>query len=1197
VSDLMLRDLIEIPDTVHKSDFVVSLQDGIDEPEEIVGRYVVTEQLLDCFEHALGLIDAAVKGGSSKGAYLHGSFGSGKSHFMAILTLLLRGDANVRARPEFAPLLEKYDARLQNSNFLLVPYHLVGKGSMEAAVLGGYVTHVRRLHPDAPVPAVYLDGPLVEQARTLREQMGDERFFQNLGTEEDFGFGEQAPGWDAERFEAAVEAPPGDAERAALVSDFIDAYARHTTSLAEGTGGGYVPFDQGLDAVSRHAKELGYDALLLFLDELVLWFASRMADPGFVSREGPKVAKLVEAAASARPAPIVSFIARQRDLREFVGAGVTGAGQQNFGDLLEFWESRFDTIELSDTNLRAIVQQRLLRPKGEDAKVELDRAFEGTFSRERRAMDTLMTPEADRDAFRRVYPFSPALIESLIAVSSYLQRERTALRLLMQLLVERRDELRVGDLVPVGDLYDVIKGAEEPFSSDLKRHFVRTRDLYEHRIRPLLLREHGLTDEETRTLRPEHGFRTDARLVKTLLLAALVSDVGPLRNLTVRRLAYLNHGTIKTPVPGQEQAAVLQRLRRWKPDIPELRLDGDEQDPNVALKIAGVDVKGILEQAARVDNAGARRAKVRQLVSRALGLEANGGLFAHPYRWVWRGGRRQVDVQFANVRDEADLPTSGFRAGERPKMIIDFPFDEGFGPADDTARIDEVRAELDPTPTIAWLPQFLTDQALERLGRLVVLDHVLTGDRLDGYTRHLSPQDRVEARHQLESLRESHRDEVLDFLRQCYGLQTPEERWVRTGLALHEQFPSLDPTLTLKAPTAGTFKDAFEQLLDQVMRHRYPAHPEFEGEIALGDLRTALQHVERAVDDQNRRVEIPRSDRRAVRRVLQPLKLAVTGEAHIQLDRHWPDHFHRKHQENPGPVTVERLKGWVDEPIPMGLDDRVANLVICAYALMDDRVLAVGDRRVDLAVDRLDSEAELRTQKLPSEAHWEAARPRAQAIFGFDPSPIRNAANVSAVVARLQEVAREHSDAARRLVQGLERVPAPFTPSTEADRLRTAKAALRLLDDLQAADDVEAIRVLAESEVPTSGQAMGRSIHSSEAVADVLRRANWGLFAQAAGLGGEWHGRASALERRVQEGLAADELASALGSTLGAEERGATNLLGEAAKLREPEPKPPSNGTVRTAATIDEAAQYLKELEDSDRAVREIELRVRFEDE
>ena len=54
-----------------------------------------------------------------------------------------------------------------------------------------------------------------------------------------------------------------------------------------------MPLDDGLSIMSRHAKALGYDAVILFLDELILWLASRAADVSFVSSEGTKLVKLV----------------------------------------------------------------------------------------------------------------------------------------------------------------------------------------------------------------------------------------------------------------------------------------------------------------------------------------------------------------------------------------------------------------------------------------------------------------------------------------------------------------------------------------------------------------------------------------------------------------------------------------------------------------------------------------------------------------------------------------------------------------------------------------------------------------------------------------------------------------------------------------------------------------------------------------
>ena len=68
------------------------------EPERTLRDYVVTPQLVDAFGNSLGFIEQAVRSGASKAAYLHGSFGSGKSHFMAMFKLLVPPTCGRRPR-------------------------------------------------------------------------------------------------------------------------------------------------------------------------------------------------------------------------------------------------------------------------------------------------------------------------------------------------------------------------------------------------------------------------------------------------------------------------------------------------------------------------------------------------------------------------------------------------------------------------------------------------------------------------------------------------------------------------------------------------------------------------------------------------------------------------------------------------------------------------------------------------------------------------------------------------------------------------------------------------------------------------------------------------------------------------------------------------------------------------------------------
>jgi DNA replication protein DnaC len=53
--------------------------------------------------------------------YLHGSFGSGKSHFMAVLDLILAGDRNARSIKELSNVIERHNAWTQGRRFLMVP--------------------------------------------------------------------------------------------------------------------------------------------------------------------------------------------------------------------------------------------------------------------------------------------------------------------------------------------------------------------------------------------------------------------------------------------------------------------------------------------------------------------------------------------------------------------------------------------------------------------------------------------------------------------------------------------------------------------------------------------------------------------------------------------------------------------------------------------------------------------------------------------------------------------------------------------------------------------------------------------------------------------------------------------------------------------------------------------------------------------
>jgi hypothetical protein len=62
----LISDILDLPEKVRKGDFVLNLSKGVTEPEKTLEQYVVTPQLVTCFDDALGFIHSAVDACNSK---------------------------------------------------------------------------------------------------------------------------------------------------------------------------------------------------------------------------------------------------------------------------------------------------------------------------------------------------------------------------------------------------------------------------------------------------------------------------------------------------------------------------------------------------------------------------------------------------------------------------------------------------------------------------------------------------------------------------------------------------------------------------------------------------------------------------------------------------------------------------------------------------------------------------------------------------------------------------------------------------------------------------------------------------------------------------------------------------------------------------------------------------------------------------
>lgn len=1215
----VISDLIDIPHAVHDGDLVVKLTESTSTRQaQALDEYVVTPQLAETFDQALEMIRSSLADNKSQAAYLHGSFGAGKSHFLAVLSAILDHHPDARSKPGLADLLAKHDSWLSEKNFIEVKAHLVeDEVSIEANILGGYVRQVQREYPNAPVPAVYRADGLLADAQEQRSRMGDEDFIALLPARQDSGGpsgGQLDDGvwgalagpstWDSRTLDEAFAVHPETEDlserglREELVSALLGGPFKRYTDAVGDAGGAYVSIDEGLSVISRHAKEhLGRDAVILLLDELILRFTAFIGDEARISSEVQKIAKLVESSHSHRPAPIISFVPRQRDLRELVGLG---GGTEGISQTISYWDGRFGHIKLADANLTEVARHRLIKPRNDEAAAEIDTAFERMRSSRAEVRDTLLDSGGGADTstwedFRSLYPFSPAVLHVLVELSYALQRQRSAIKLLLELLVKYRTTLPVGQVVPLGAVFDVlIEGEAKPFKDHLSAEYTKISNFY-RKVRLWLLDKHEVTEADVGTLDVRSPFRRDDLLVKTLLLSALTPHVPALKDLTVGRVMALNQGIVKARRPRQDVKAATTFFQDLQAQFGEVRVGAQSDNPTLSLNLLRVDTESLMRSAYPAANDHALRQLFKHLLWEELGLEAG----AERSTVLWRGTQRTVELTFGNVRSSDDLGREEFRplADNAVRVVIDYPFDEGdHTPAEDRRRVQELREEFNEAVSgLVWLPTFLSPNKLEDARRILMMDYLLQPDVIEEKAPDWSSDDRREARAQLDNQRNQLSAQISGLLRGAYGLVEIDRDSTDYGAPADPHIEPLPQGLSIPLEAGSQFPAALERITTKLLDHLYPEHPDLSGvpvrktPLRRPELNTVLTAVEQAKDDSLNRYEgVPKSDLPVLKRLAEPLRIATVGEVFV-LREDWRleiDRFVKANMPTSTDVRVGDLKKWIRaREDGRGLPEDIVDLLVMVYAVQSDRAwIRAGKRYTGAEIGRLSDEIVLRRQEMPSKEDFERANERAQSIFGLPAQPLFNSSSVQRLAEQLKEQAHRLQAGSEHLMRELTKHTRVLGLDEDAPRLRTARAADELLGRLSGlTDDTALVNALGQADLPEEGGVYRTGIAGAGNLAQALAAARWDLLESLETIihsGNKHSGEAEQILTRLREAARHNEsslrLATELSKTNSAVSALNNLIVREAAAATRPprtEHRPDHDATSQnTDVTVDDEA-------------------------
>jgi hypothetical protein len=984
------------PEEIRAMGFVVKLRELAPESEEVeqlVRDYVVTPAVEKELPRILDEMKQVFDRGEEYGRFIHGSFGSGKSHFMTMLSLLVEGAAP--AWKKFRPLLSAHrdakvskgaeatdhEAWLSQAGLLVVRIHMLsvrGKSTgFDRAVYEGFNAALKR-RGKQPFEFLNVDA-IFDEVRREAKEYGDV-VWKRLEAESIVG--------GREDFEAIAAGSSQAKERFART---WLGYKRRDVANS-----GIDPrWSEGLKRMAEHAKAQGFGGIVLMIDEFLLWLAEKSGQE-FVA-EINNLNVIVDHNTGQRPAPIFVFVARQRNLQEFFPDLVD---ESKIHEHLDHHAKRFEVTKLQDVELRHIVRGRVLRPRNVDAV----KAAVSSLSEKHSKVLPALLAGGDLDYLRDVYPFHPALIEMLVDVTSLMQRERSALRLLYELLVVHYPKLPLGEFLPVGSAFSAIfpeSGVEASKKVELMQDIHHQ---FYSRLAPAMAQMMKELAGEAGAEFVDERRRALNQLVKTVLLAE-VSPRLKQGGLTIERLVQLNAVDVEGETfRGQVRVAETDLLALSQ-RVPDLQVAGNGKTALVRYVLGRVSLGEILGRArSKVDNPAQRFKVFWSAIRLALGVAnlkgfEEGGPNEGDWDLWWRRTRRRGRLKLGNVRemsyDDFAPPDGAF------KILIDYPWDEpGHTVDEDRLRATNVRKKQGLVYTVCWLPRHMSPTELGVLTELAAVRYLLSDAGQEDLLETLGPQDKGKVLDQAGIRQKTLEGQLDDLLKEVY---------VR-----HGEFFALISDVDSSRPRE-TLAENLEHIAALLMDRRYPQHPTFLAEPKKPDLEALLGWM---VDAGEGSVSVAYDENvgKVLKTLGQPLELVNLGQtkASLRLDsRYIKDVLQRADQDSVGwtPIADHLRETYGFQPL-------LIDLFLCFLCQRDHRALQdVDGDPIDVRIG-MSQTTRIRLQrgKLVSAANWHRLRDLGHQLFE-EPRPAAHRSLQGQD--RFTAALRARGQAKRTVLQGL----------------------------------------------------------------------------------------------------------------------------------------------------------------------------------
>lgn len=644
--------------------------------EQVINDYVITSNIKKEFKNILHSLTL----NKGQGFWVQGAYGSGKSHFMSYITVLLQNSKYWTNLSE--DIKEEYQDYFTEKNYLTVNFTLSEINNLKVKLFDEIEKSFKNNGVNLTIKK---DKKIVKQFLEYEyDGLKKDWFYNILKNKLDISKEEWEENLESNNISRLAE----------IIIEFRK--ERGSFSQKEYREIIYPKINEGLEQIST-ILDNNFDGLVIFIDELSEFLQKKKSK----NEESETLEVLQSLGQRIRELPIWLVAAVQKNPAEIIDQ------ELYIGDEEEKVFDRFTPINLSEADIEEIIDQRII------IKNENQRKSIKSIYKDLKNNKFNLEKSISQERFVKLYPFHHEFVNSLVQLSSYGSRQRAAVRESWE-IVSNRLNTKANELITIDDLYDIFE--DDVIYNSFKEYY----DLYKNVYREAIIKP---------------GFDEDSELadraIKTLIIYG-IRDKEPLSAEQIGEFLMADMGMgIGLSIINSEIEEILKTINKEVKGKGLEMISMDEEDDKFYWEInpgaSGINVEAELLETVRLLNENDIMPDIPKFINdnrktfHKFKIYQNKSQMTEEF--LWRNTDRKGINYYKNVTD--DIKMDSFDPAEKEiefALILDTPFYDDFESKIKRAE----KLSNNNSRTIFWIPQNLDDKTIKLLKKYRAANNLIS---------------------------------------------------------------------------------------------------------------------------------------------------------------------------------------------------------------------------------------------------------------------------------------------------------------------------------------------------------------------------------------------------------------------------------------------------------------------------------------